>query len=51
MEDILREPVELTDEDLDEVAGGLIVNRVTVVKSSLNGGGNYDGGLNLGIEF
>jgi hypothetical protein len=50
MEDILREPVELIDEDLDEVAGGRISVRINIEKSSINGGGNYDtlGGVAIG---
>jgi hypothetical protein len=53
MEDVVREPVELIDEDLDEVAGGLVlvkVARVNVIKSIINGGGNDDtlGGVEIG---
>jgi hypothetical protein len=39
MKDILREPVELIDSDLDEVAGGR--GEVEVRVSHVNGGGNY----------
>jgi hypothetical protein len=50
MEDILREPVEMIDEDLDAVAGGRISVRVSVEDSHINGGGNNSnqGGVSFG---
>jgi hypothetical protein len=44
MEDILREPVELIDSDLDAVAGGFVNGSFNF--ASFNGNGSVDGNLN-----
>ena len=44
MEEILREPVELIDEDLDAVAGGALNGSFNV--GSFNGNGSHDGNGN-----
>ena len=55
MGDILRKPVELIDEDLDEVAGGgRGENEVSFNHNSINGGGNVtavgNGGVSIDID-
>ena len=52
MEDILRQPVELIDEDLDEVAGGYYnfnVWAVNVGVGQVNIGSEAEYNLNIGI--
>jgi hypothetical protein len=44
MEDILREPVELIDSDLDAVAGGFLNGSFNF--HSFNGNGSHDGNGN-----
>jgi hypothetical protein len=55
MVDILREPVELIDEDLDAVAGGgRGENEVSFNHNRINGGGNVtatnNGGVSIDID-
>jgi len=44
MENLLREPVELTDADLDAVAGGVFIGSFNF--GSFNGNGSHDGNGN-----
>jgi hypothetical protein len=52
MKDILREPVELIDEDLDAVAGGgRGQNEVSFNHNHINGGGNVTASNNGGVQI
>jgi len=53
MEDILREPVELIDEDLDEVAGGFVIINRSLNGARVDGGGNGNalGGVEIGVQL
>jgi hypothetical protein len=52
MVDILREPVELIDEDLDAVAGGgRGENEVSFNHNHINGGGNVYSAFNGGVSI
>jgi hypothetical protein len=44
METVLREPVELTDADLDAVAGGFVIGSFNAFSFNFNG--SFDGNVN-----